>query len=89
MLDVKEMKNVDNISPFIGAVIERECGESEDAPLKLVFKMYIDLMAKYVDMKSAYNGTGGAFLIWKNRLRYSNRKQWRYVGKYGVPKWAL
>lgn len=46
MLTAEGMKNLDNISPFIGAIVDWTCGEIEDAPVKSVFTMYIDIMNK-------------------------------------------
>lgn len=35
ILDSKDMKNQDNISPFMGAIVNQECGEREDDPVKI------------------------------------------------------
>lgn len=46
MLEAKDMKNPDNISPFIRDIVHRACGESEDDPVTSVFTIYIDVMNK-------------------------------------------
>lgn len=74
MLKEKYMNNWDNISPFIGAIVDRAWRESKDAHVTSVLTMYIDLMKNYVGMKSAYSGTGGASFISKNQLRNLKRK---------------
>lgn len=46
MLEAKDMKKPDNISPSIRAMVYQACGESKDAPATSVFTMYIDLIKK-------------------------------------------
>jgi len=38
------MKKIDIISPFIGGIMDRVCGESNSAPVTTVFTQYVDIM---------------------------------------------
>lgn len=43
MLEAKDLKNLDNVSPFLGALIDRICG-LDYAPVTTVFTLYVDIM---------------------------------------------
>ena len=44
MLEAADMKKVDIISPFIGGILDRVCGECDAAPVTTVFTQYVDIM---------------------------------------------
>lgn len=44
MLEASDLKSVDMVSPFLGAIIDRCCGEVEGAPITKVFTQFKDLM---------------------------------------------
>jgi len=46
MLEAKDYRNVDQVSPFIGAFFDQCCGEIEDAPVTKVFTKYVDILRK-------------------------------------------
>lgn len=39
MLEANAMSNLENVSSFIGSIVSRECGESDDAPMTSVLTM--------------------------------------------------
>lgn len=44
MLEGKDYKNLDMVSPFLGMFVDRCCGETSRAPNTSVFVQYVDLM---------------------------------------------
>ncbi|MEM9680054.1 MAG: hypothetical protein AAF901_06990 [Bacteroidota bacterium] len=44
MIEAKAMKNIDKVSPFLGAIIDRCCNEEEKSPVTRVFTHYVELM---------------------------------------------
>lgn len=46
MLEAGDIKKMDMVSPFIGALIDRIYGENETCPVTKVFREYADVMDK-------------------------------------------
>ena len=44
MLEAADIKTVDMLSPFLGALIDTYCGEFDKAPVTTVFTQYVDLV---------------------------------------------
>lgn len=51
MLEAKDYKVIDKVSPFIGMLVDRCCDESETAPTTTLFVQYVDIM----QMSMSYN----------------------------------
>lgn len=49
MLEAAYIKKVDIISPFIGALIDRTCTESDTCPITAVFTEFVDVMNQVYD----------------------------------------
>ena len=44
MLEASDLDRIDEVSPFLGAIIDRCCGETKNAPVTTVFTLYVNLL---------------------------------------------
>ena len=44
MLEARDFRNIDQVSPFIGAILDRLCGETMSAPCTTVFTLFVDMV---------------------------------------------
>jgi hypothetical protein len=64
MVEEKDMKSVLTMLPFMGALLDRMCGEAEYAPLTEVFSLHaniaLSIYGHYIEMSCGFP-TGDAF----------------------------
>lgn len=61
MLEAKDYKVIDMVSPFIGMLVDRCCDEVTKAPTTNLFVMYVDIM----QMAMSYNGNS---MLWTEEM---------------------
>lgn len=81
MLEAKDMKNLDNISPFMVVIVEKACWESETARLKQCSKFMLLLWENHVGTYWVFSATGGTFLdLDKQSKEIEQERSWNIWG---------
>ncbi len=53
MIEATTIQKIDNVSPFMGALIDRACGEEKECPLTKIYTQYKNIADKVVGNRSA------------------------------------
>ena len=94
MLEAADIKKLDMISPFIGGIFDRVCGESETCPITTVFTEYVDVMNKVCGHNGRDVWSGSDISQLRRDIKEFKRNGVRVFGSYqksgmGTVKWHL
>ena len=94
MLEASDYKDIENVSPFLGAIVDRCCGEVKEAPVTRTLTMFNDIIQQLYERNHNIGWTDEKLEKLSNDIRLF-KKQGRKTfenyqsSKMGFPKWHL
>ena len=82
MLEASDLLCVDQIFPFIGALVDRLCGEVEEAPTTKVMTMYTDIVSLLYRRNMEPGHSEQDIIVLRNKIKSFKELSCKLYGKY-------